>query len=453
MTEKYISLDELKIIAEAIKVRLLSNINNENLNNFHQQAINELIALDYEFQDITIEKNEKEESKTLFHSRYDDFYAYKYDIYEPLCQVCIHELFIEIYNNTDAQSIQLYFKTLCTFLNHNHFQIIHNARNLLKKKNILATLNYFIEEINKATNLEQASYFLDKISFLDIYGKDFEIIMTDNTFITRLLTAVKKCVYFEQKNEIENALFQNLSINVMSIVSSFGKFYPEEIAKLDTEIIYLLDLDNLKPYFFNSTLQKLCNVFIDIKPYFSIISRKKIINILNEIASSNYKTDIEWVSTDILPALEIICSDDKESQLIASLLKKIENIKGNSYKHLYDNEIIFSEVINFCENHLTQLSPENDKMEYYITISELIETCLKYAEFIFQEGGDYVDICNLLEKATKYAELSSEVNFKLDQQCIDHFFEIIALMRYEVDKSEMKFADRISKLYERFSNI
>ena len=358
----------------------------------------ELIELDIEYQYISTEDESKDHN-------YKDFYNYKYDVYEEICRSRILELFSEIKKHSSAESFQIFCKVIGSLLVHNHYLITEASRELVKFKNIVAVLNFFIESIEKASDYEEIRYFVEIISSLNVSESDFENLKLDTTIETRLVSVIQKAVRYQKLIVVNDNFWLNINLHVINFVNCFGKLFPKEIVKLDTEIMYYLDIDKFGARDFEIVMYHLKEVFNYLKSYFSLQYIQEIRNIVNKVATNHYATHDNWVVQNVLPTLKIIGENDAECQATIAILETFEIEKHKYQDDDIVDEQVYIEIITFCEHYLTQKSPKNDKDEYYHAIHQLIDAHNKYANRVLNAVGDVYQVYDLLLKATYYTEI------------------------------------------------
>jgi hypothetical protein len=442
MTQEFITLDQLKAITEKLKSELGQRLKPLYPNQFQQQIIAKLqeATLHHQFlhtkTDAVEEHNEK--SRAFHHFQQKEL--------KPLALQRIAELLAEIDTEVLSDNFAPYLETMHVLLNHGHNTVRDLAMQLTKSKYCLGAIDYFVADILSGN---EAS--IKTIFELNINAQDWEQHLKNQQDWLPLTKALKK-VATTDIDLPEEDTWKNNSLYFMNVVWSFSCFIPTEMAQLENEIIHYLDIERYGHRSFECDLYPLQHFYTSLKPYLSVAGKEKIKNIIHQVAKKEYAFDDVWVSQNVLPALKIVAENDAECQATIALIsafdierEKLEEVKEN-------DEINYADIIAFCENHLTEKSPETDRDEYYHAVHQLVKAHIQYAEQTFYDGGELLQVYHLLEKATDYTQMYYNAKFELEINLIGQFFAVLTLLEVEVE-SDLEFLKKITALHKRFTAI
>jgi hypothetical protein len=432
MTEKLVSLIELKEITAQLQFRLGTKISMINPNRFQDEMQQQLqmLIVNYQYKSNKKYTVEEHNAKAGF------FHNYRNQNYNTIAHQRIEELMSEIDNEVSPENFKEYFDKIIPFLSHGNHTIREKAIQLIKNKNLLETLNYLI---NNVLNNDIAS--VKAISTLSINTEDWEkhLIHEDNW--SPLVTALKKVAQVDTHLSEED-IWKNNSLYFMNVVANFSYFIPQEMAELENEIIFYLDLEKFDSRDFEIALYNLTNVYTTLKPYFSPKSIRKIRTIINQVGKESYAPGDVWVSQNLFPALFTIGTGDAECEATIKWLKA-------EYEPEFNDETL-EDLIKTREEYIQNHKPDDNKITYYETIKLLIKnhTKLAVAEL---EQDHFQETFDCLEKATNYTDILYKTGKELETNWIDYFFENLENLEKEVE--DKPFLKKIKQLHKRFTDI
>jgi hypothetical protein len=444
MTQEFITLDQLKAITEKLKSELGQRLKPLYPNQFQQQIIAKLqeATLHHQFlhtkTDAVEEHNEK--SRAFHHFQQKEL--------KPLALQRIAELLAEIDTEVLSDNFAPYLETMHVLLNHGHNTVRDLAMQLTKSKYCLGAIDYFVADILSGN---EAS--IKTIFELNINAQDWEQHLKNQQDWLPLTKALKK-VATTDIDLPEEDTWKNNSLYFMNVVWSFSCFIPTEMAQLENEIIHYLDIERYGHRSFECDLYPLQHFYTSLKPYLSVAGKEKIKNIIHTVAQKEYAPDDFWVSQNVLPALIAVGENDENCQKTIAMLLAQENGTDTEEDDDKNDDTNYEELIDFCENYITNNSPENDKEEYYKGILNLIKVHLQYTDATLYDAQEdqYEFVFGLLTKATEYTAMYYEANYKLEDVEINSFFDLLFLFRLKIS-DDNKWGARVEALHQRFTAI